>query len=298
MNISVIIVTYNRKELLKKCLTAVLSQSIKIYNIYVIDNASTDGTDSIINEFVLIHKNVKYVRLNSNTGGAGGFYSGIKLAFEDKKNDVFWVMDDDGIPNKDCLEMMLKYIHSYAFISPLVLNIDNKTEMAFSTLKLSKLDEIRNKYPTGIIRGHANPFNGVLFRRDLIQKIGFPIKDMFIWGDENEYEARINANGYEYVTVIDAIHYHPKDRLVLYPDFMNKKCIVYVESELKRYCKYRNFAYVLYKYKHWYNVALYIFRYIYFYLINRKFDTKGLLLFYKAVKDGLNNNFENHKKYL
>lgn len=298
MEVSAIIVTYNRVELLKKCISAVLSQSVNVHCLYIVDNASTDETKHFVNEIALKNDIIKYIRLETNTGGAGGFYYGLKNAFEDSSNDAFWVMDDDGVPDTYCLENLLKYIHEYAFISPLVLSIDDNSEMAFGTLHHYKISDIKEKYPSGVIQNHANPFNGVLFRRDLIEKIGYPMKEMFIWGDENEYEARIIANGYKYLTIIDAIHYHPKDRLVLYPDFLGKKCIVYVESKLKRYCKYRNFTYVLHKYKHWYNIVFYLLRYTYFYIISRKGDVKGLMFFYKAAQDGFMGNFNNHKKYI
>ena len=298
MKISAIIVTYNRKELLEKCFNAVSSQSVDLNRIYIIDNCSNDGTDQLVKKLTNKRDNVEYIKLDSNTGGAGGFYHGMKVAFTDNDIDGFWVMDDDGIPDKCCLENMLKYLNEYAFISPIVLNKDNPSEMSFGTLKVHDYNNIKETYPRGVIVGHANPFNGVLFRRDLVKDIGFPMKDMFIWGDENEYEARAVASGYIPVTVINAIHYHPKDRLVLYPDFLGKNCIVYVESKLKRYCKYRNFAYVLKTYKSWYNVALFIFRYSFYFVISRKFDVRGLLFFYGAVIDGINNNFTKHNKYL
>ena len=287
-----VVVTYNRKECLKKCIESLRIQTYKNFDILIVNNGSTDGTDiylDSLNDIKTIHQ--------ENVGGAGGFYSGMKYGY-DKGYEWVWLMDDDGIPDKSCLENMLRYQKEYAFISPIVLNKDNPSEMSFGTLKVHDYNNIKETYPRGVIVGHANPFNGVLFRRDLVKDIGFPMKDMFIWGDENEYEARAVASGYIPVTVINAIHYHPKDRLVLYPDFLGKNCIVYVESKLKRYCKYRNFAYVLKTYKSWYNVALFIFRYSFYFVISRKFDVRGLLFFYGAVIDGINNNFTKHNKYL
>lgn len=298
MKISAIIVTFNREKLLKNCIEAVSGQSLKPNRIIIVDNASTDGTERYIKELLPTRKDIRYVKLQYNTGGAGGFYHGMKTAYEEDKYDAFWMMDDDGVPDCYCLENLVRFLDKFAFISPLVVDVDAPQKMAFGTLKEHNVEKIKQLYPNGIIECHANPFNGVIFRRDLVEKIGYPKQEMFIWGDENEYEARIIKYGYKYATIINAIHYHPKDRLVLLPDFLGKKSIIYVDSELKRYCKYRNFAYVLYKYKHWYNVIIYILRYTFFFLVNRKVDIKGLSFFYKAVKDGLNNNFENHKKYI
>ena len=103
--IAAIVVTYNRKELLAICLDAILRQECKPHSVFIIDNASTDGTEALVNE--LGYNGEKegirfiYVKRPENIGGSGGFYSGMKMAFESsEKFDAFWLMDDDGIPDK------------------------------------------------------------------------------------------------------------------------------------------------------------------------------------------------------
>ena len=44
MKVAAIVVTYNRKQLLKECLNAILNQTAEVERIIVINNASTDGT--------------------------------------------------------------------------------------------------------------------------------------------------------------------------------------------------------------------------------------------------------------
>ena len=43
-----------------------------------------------------------------NTGGAGGFYTGVKFAYENGA-DWVWTMDDDVVPNYECLEELMNY---------------------------------------------------------------------------------------------------------------------------------------------------------------------------------------------
>ena len=76
-----IIVTYNRKELLRECIEALLNQDYKHCDILIIDNASTDGTREYINS-VVDNKKVIYINTGSNLGGAGGFNYGIKEAYK------------------------------------------------------------------------------------------------------------------------------------------------------------------------------------------------------------------------
>ena len=56
----VVVVTYNRKVLLKECLDALLSQKYQNFNILVIDNASTDGTKEYIEDVIDNEKVLKY----------------------------------------------------------------------------------------------------------------------------------------------------------------------------------------------------------------------------------------------
>ena len=48
MKIAVVIPTYNRKEVLVKCLEAVAGQTLRPECIYVVDNHSTDGTPDLL----------------------------------------------------------------------------------------------------------------------------------------------------------------------------------------------------------------------------------------------------------
>lgn len=303
--ICAVVVTFNRKELLINCLNAINQQTYKPHTVLIVDNASTDGTKDFVmeNEYYNVEKNgidYKYLLLPNNQGGAGGFYNGMKTAYESLEQfDAVWVMDDDGVPSMKCLSELQKYLDKSSFISPLVCNIEKHSEMAFGTLKETNIDKVNALYPTGIVKNHANPFNGILFKRDLMDKIGFPKKEMFIWGDENEYEARAIKNGFEPMTILTAKHFHPKDRLVLFPDFLGRKNIVFVASSpLRCYCKYRNTSYVLVKYKGLLNLVFYVFRYLWYFIISRKFDVNNAVLFCDAVCDGIKGDFSNHNKFL
>lgn len=295
--IAVVIVTYNRKKLLVDCLKAVENQEFQPSKIYIIDNASTDGTEEEVRKYNFLIS-CEYIKLNENVGGAGGFYEGMRLANETGEFDGIWVMDDDGVPEKDCLKLLCERIDN-GIVAPLVLDIDDKNNVAFPYLKEKTLKEILDNYSsTGEIYNYANLFNGILFSKSFIDKVGYPKKEMFIWGDENEYQMRAVSNGFIPITIIKAIHYHPKDRITMYNDYRGRKNIIYVDSKLRRYCKYRNTFYILKKYDSWKGYIAYIFANAYYYIISRKFDLQGLMFFLRACKDGYQENFQKHKEFL
>ena len=102
-----VVVTYNRKALLNECLEAILSQSHPVERIILIDNASTDGTKEMLRTTGLLQDaRMQYVRMETNTGGSGGFYEGLRIGRE-CGCDWLWLMDDDTVPAADCLEKLL-----------------------------------------------------------------------------------------------------------------------------------------------------------------------------------------------
>lgn len=104
--ICAVVVTFNRKELLINCLDAIRRQTYKPHTVLIVDNASTDGTQALVAEkgyFNMVVDGIKfeYLLLPNNQGGAGGFYHGMKTAYEsDEHFDAVWVMDDDGVPGR------------------------------------------------------------------------------------------------------------------------------------------------------------------------------------------------------
>ena len=186
--VACVIVTYNRKGYLKRCLEAVDCQTFKPQTVYIVDNASTDGTIDSVKKwgFYECERNeitYKYVLNKKNEGGAGGFYLGMKTAFEDAKYDGIWVMDDDGEPDKECLKELVRFLTERDYIAPIVLSDEDRNTCSF--IPERKYEDICGQADSnGVIESWASPFNGILYSRKLVEGVGFPKKEMFIWGDE------------------------------------------------------------------------------------------------------------------
>ena len=104
--VMIVVVTYNRKKMLKECIEACLNQTYKDFTLLIVDNNSTDGTyEEVVKKYE--NKQVKYINTNKNIGGAGGFNLGIKEAIL-QEYDFAWVMDDDSIPEPNALESIIK----------------------------------------------------------------------------------------------------------------------------------------------------------------------------------------------
>ena len=99
-----VVVTYNRKELLEENIKALLDQEFDQFDILIVDNASTDGTEKVVKKYE--SKKLKYMNTGANLGGAGGFNFGLRQAIE-KNYDYCWLMDDDTIPTKTALKSLV-----------------------------------------------------------------------------------------------------------------------------------------------------------------------------------------------
>lgn len=215
--IGAVVVTYNRKELVLECLNAILNQSLNVDEIILIDNNSTDGTFSYLEENkIFLNEKILYKKLDENIGGSGGFFEGMKIARE-KKFDWVWIMDDDTIPEKDCLNNLIqastKIDGKISFLASTIYGINNE----FMNVPAINLTNDSNGYPTwykylkqGIVSIKEATFVSLLINGKAIEKCGLPIKDYFIWGDDTEYTNRIVKNFGEAYFVGDSIAIHKR----------------------------------------------------------------------------------------
>ncbi len=195
--IAAVVVTYNRRTLLEGCLDALLRQDRPLDEILVIDNASTDDTAELLAK--KYNGKVTYVRLEENVGGAGGFYEGIRLAYE-KGHAWIWVMDDDVEPLADALRVLAGSSAfsdpSVGFLASLVLDSNLKAQISpyrrFNWLMAAcpAIDEGSLDRP--LVPIEAAGFLGGMIRREAIDTVGLPLKDLFIYWDDTEFIYRIS----------------------------------------------------------------------------------------------------------
>ncbi|MDI9624352.1 MAG: glycosyltransferase family 2 protein [Methanothermobacter sp.] len=261
MRIAAVVVTYNRKKLLIECLEALRRQTRPLNAIYIIDNASTDGTSELLFEKGYIRslnngtstiKNlydgkpikVVYVRMHKNTGGAGGFHEGVKRAYNDGY-DWLWLMDDDVEPLTDTLEKLLHMYGKIKKVSALVpVRYYNGLPFIQETKKLDFKNFLKGYIYDSVTEDDLKmeyfkittiSFEGPLINTKAVDKVGFPDKDFFIIADDTEYAIRLLEYGPIYM-VSNAI--------------INKKIGVTKELKFdwKTYYYLRNIVYLNRKY--------------------------------------------------
>lgn len=201
--IAAVVVTYNRKKMLKECIEALLNQTASNLDLLVVDNASTDGTKEVVTAFE--SQRVKYFNTGNNLGGAGGFQYGVKEAME-LGYDYLWLMDDDSIPTTTALEELLKVarkVRNFGFLVSKVLWTDQTMcNMNIPKVSLNRKLNDFNGDPKQVIMG---TFVSFFVSSEVVTKVGLPIKEFFIWADDLEYSRRISRQYPSYFVPLSVV---------------------------------------------------------------------------------------------
>jgi len=113
-NILVIIVTWNKKEYVIDLLHSLSSLTFpsEQLDIVVVDNASTDGTVTALEEQF---KDIKIICNSENLGGTGGFNTGLAWAFaqEADRYDYLWLLDNDVVVHRNALSELVMLLEAH-----------------------------------------------------------------------------------------------------------------------------------------------------------------------------------------
>lgn len=246
IKICAVIVTYNRKELLIKNIDSLLMQTCPL-DILIYDNASTDGTFQLLKDKgYLDMDNIIYILSDKNRGGAGGFCNGEKEAIK-RDYDLLWLMDDDGYClNKDTLSELIKYYSkSKKYIINSYIICDQKTkQLTFDLGPYCTDTEVKKAAKHDVIYGYGNPYNGTLVPKECFCEVGYTDERLFIYGDENDFKIRSQKAGYEWITPIKSLYYHPINRNIKKYSFFGFKYDSKDQPLWKFYLEYRNDRYL------------------------------------------------------
>lgn len=206
MNIIAVVVTYNRRELLKRNI-ACLRLNTPVSSIVVVNNGSTDGTGAWLDEqedLTVIHQ--------ENVGGSGGFYRGIQYAYQ-AGADWIWCMDDDVFPRPDCMEYLLPYTHEpgVGILAPRRLMAGQIFTNDFQKVNLSNpfasmyQQKLKKQVVNGPVDICGTAFEGLCISRKAVAEIGLPNKELFIFCDDTDYSLRAVLAGFRILYIPSAL---------------------------------------------------------------------------------------------
>ena len=216
-----LIVTYNRKDLLIKTIESLISQTYPLERLYIVNNGSTDGTYEVLAKYS--NEKIKVLNLNENRGGAGGFKAGMKWIICEGKYDWIWMMDDDAIPMKNALENLMSYYES----------LSEQARKKIGVLENQRVwdkewfEGVKNKRVSlSAKRDLVGRFVGYLVKTSVVERVGFPREDFFIYVDDVEYTFRIRKAGFKVLIIDGSYIYHPTWETGIWRYIFNKRKLI------------------------------------------------------------------------
>ncbi len=207
-----ILVTHNRLSHLKKSVERLLeSPESLVFKVLVVDNASTDGTETWLAD----HPDPRlcHLRLAKNTGGAGGFETGMRHAMERFNPDWLLLSDDDGRPYPDTLAAFHRSPPTHQALASAVYYPDG-TICDINRPSRNPFWHIGNFFKTLLGGGregfhlHASDYEanaprevdgasfvGLFLSREAVEMAGYPDGNLFIYGEDILYSLTLRLAG-------------------------------------------------------------------------------------------------------
>lgn len=278
-----VVVTFNRLEILKKCIDCLEKQTVGA-DIIIADNASTDGTQEALAP-LCDEGRIIYFNTGANLGGAGGFSFGIEKALQ-LGYEYIWLMDDDTMAHPDTLEKLFeadsRLEGNYGFLSSTALWTDG-TPCRMNVQKRNVFSHLSGD-PQPLERIGVATFVSMFTKACVVRDVGLPIKEFFIWTDDVEYTDRISAKYPCYLVRGSVVTHEMKNNIGVNLASDDSERI-----ERYRYC-YRNEVYV-YR-RHGFKGACYLIAKngyhalrILLFSHGRRFKKLGVL--FGGIRDGL-----------
>ena len=187
--LSVIIPVYQVKLYLERCLNSILSQTFTDYEVILVDDGSTDGSQTICDDFA-----ERYDFITVIHKGNGGLSSARNVGIAASSGKYIMFVDSDDLIHFKAAEIEIKYLE------------ETNADITICSLKRFKANEeirteslIRDDLKVNVISGldaekelltNPNPSNyvsscGKIFKRELFDDIKFPEGKLF----EDEFTA-------------------------------------------------------------------------------------------------------------
>ncbi|WP_417812698.1 glycosyltransferase [Thalassospira alkalitolerans] len=212
--LAAVVVTFNRFAQLKTTLTRLLNDSSDtLMHVIVVNNGSLDGTREWLD--TIKDPRLDAIHLEDNLGGAGGFALGMRRAFETHHADWVVVMDDDSRPFDGALETFVSVPRddATAYGAAVYYPDGQICEMNRPSLNpfwhprvfLNALMKQRDGYHIPYDAYDHNDrraidmtsFVGFFVSKRIVQAVGYPDPNLFLYGDDVLYTMGVRRQGFE-----------------------------------------------------------------------------------------------------
>lgn len=212
--VSLVVLTFNNLALTKECLHSILNNTrYQNYEIIVVDNNSTDGTQNYLRENYADFSHIKLIFNEDNLGFAKGNNIGIQAAV----GDIVVVINNDTYVSPYWLEALVGALDRYpelGLVCPVTNNIGNEAKINISYDNFAEMEtqalSYACKHDKEIYPLQVAAFFCVAIKREVLSQVGLISEDYGLgFFEDDDYCERVRANGWKIAAVEDAfVHHH------------------------------------------------------------------------------------------
>jgi rhamnosyltransferase len=242
--IAAYITAYEDPKAVMNCINAIMSQSVVVEKLLILDNSSKQPLLNLANQ-----SNICIKFHPENIGIGTGLTWAITCSSEEKY-DFLWTFDQDSTPDKDCLKHLLyayenlKYTHdSIGIIAPTAIDYRSNNKIPGALFYRDCFIPYQPKNDEKYYACDAPITSGSLIFLPSAEKVVPPRADLFIDGIDLDYGLRLKQNGFHNFIVTTALMQHNFGNPMKIK-FLHKERYLQIYSPLRHYYICRNHTYL------------------------------------------------------
>ncbi|RJQ30529.1 glycosyltransferase family 2 protein [Candidatus Parcubacteria bacterium] len=268
MDLSIIILNYKTKGLVKQCVKSIELLNLGLeYEIIVVDNASDDGCLEMIRAIYLDNKDVNfkgYFKLIASAENAG-YTAGNNLGLKQSVGKYVMILNPDITVLHGAIEIMISFLEKYddaGMVGPKLINPDGSVQMScyhfpqwyMPVLRrtfIGRLPSARKKMDEYLMRNWNHDKNisvpwllgaGIMIKKEALQRVGLMDERFLMYYSDVDWCRRFWENNYAvcYLSDAEMVHYHQRLSAETpgIASIFNRMTRIHITDAIKYYAKY------------------------------------------------------------
>ena len=208
--VGITICNYNKKEMVCDCIRSVLEQNYRDFDLYVVDNASTDGSAREIRK--RFPEGLTLLCNYENLGGSGGFNTGLRKMCE-QDYEYLMCVDNDALLDEDAVGELVAFLDAhpecgmagskiYHLERPeIVQNFGQAVDFDYFCTEAYYLGRVEDGSMPEFVYADAVPACSLMVRRSVVNEIGLLPEENFLYWDDTEWGYLCNLAGHKVASV-------------------------------------------------------------------------------------------------
>lgn len=207
--VGIVICNYNKADCVVECIQCILESRFRDFDLYVVDNASTDRSVEIIRER---YPQVSLLVNEENRGGSGGFNRGLREAYA-KGYPYLMCVDNDAMLDENAVGSLYDFLEKHPEVGMAgskiyhteapdrIQQFGQNIDFTYFCTEVPHLNQIEDGSMPDYLYVDSVAACSLMIRRSTIDRIGFMPEENFLYWDDTEWCHKCNLAGMKVASV-------------------------------------------------------------------------------------------------